>query len=91
MRIVRFLLLFVGLASHKSPHPGGPRLDEQLFDDMGDLIKGSIVKKNLAEKWRQRLQALLYNYRHSAIESRGEKQVISYFDPEFRLKQFHIS
>jgi len=47
MRIVCFLLLFVGLASQKSPHP---------------------------EKWRQRLQALLYNYRHSAVESRGEKQ-----------------
>ena len=91
MRIVRFLLLFVGLASQKSPHPGGPRLDGQLCGNMVDSIGGIVVKRKLAEKWRQRLQALLYNYRHSAIESRGEKQVIFYFDPEFHLKQFHIS
>ena len=50
MRIVRFLLLFVGLASQKSPHPGGPRLDGQLFDDMGDLIGGIVVKTNFGRK-----------------------------------------
>ena len=44
MRIVRFLLLFVGLASQKSPHPGGPRLGGQLCDYMGDLIGGIVVK-----------------------------------------------
>ena len=91
MRIVRFLLLFVGLASQKSPHPGWPRLDGQLCDNMVDSIGGIVVKKKLAEKWRQRLQALLYNYRHSAIESGGEKQVIFYLNPEFHQKQFHIS
>ena len=50
MRIVRFLLLFVGLASQKSPHPGGPRLDGQLCDNMVDSIGGIVVKNKFWQK-----------------------------------------
>ena len=40
----------MGLASQKSPHPGGPRLDGQLCDNMVDLIGGIVVKTNFGRK-----------------------------------------
>ena len=85
MRVVRFLLIFVALSSaQKSTQPGG------ISNSCIGVILGGIcfsysetpkavcmcitLHSCVTEKWRQKLQALLFNYRHSASEPRNKVQ-----------------